>query len=228
MTSVNRVRRSSFWPSEFELEFRTIASTLSKVVRICSVGPPARDGAGIKMQKNNNKRPTAAIPYCRTIPSAILALNFDIISFPWIFPYRAANVGSAGQLKRGIACRVIRSQDQVAAGRAQKTPGESEIKYPKSCANVCIIATNQIDQAHGFHAHCTLRVNHQALLMFILRSLARYCCLILHNSEKNLSRSPQAGTALSAFGLARGGVLSIPSVSLVKRGEMPYYVWEIL
>ena len=38
----------------------------------------------------------------------------------------------------------------------------------------------------------------------------------------------QAGTDVSAFGLPRGGVLSIPSVSLVKCGEMPYYVLEIL
>jgi len=62
---------------------------------------------------------------------------------------------------------------------------------------------------------------HPALTRQVLLSNIEQCW-------KNLLRSPQASTAVSAFGLPRGGVLSIPSVFLVKCSEMPYDVLEIL
>jgi hypothetical protein len=54
---------------------------------------------------------------------------------------------------------------------------------------------------------------------------------MLSNTEqcrKYLLRRAQAGAGVFAFGPPALGLLPIPGVSLVKFGEMPYYVLEIL
>jgi hypothetical protein len=43
-------------------------------------------------------------------------------------------------------------------------------------------------------ASLTLRFTHQSLLLLRLRSLARNCCLILNNTEKNYCQALQVGT----------------------------------
>jgi hypothetical protein len=57
-----------------------MVSTLSTVPRTWSVGPPARDGAGTRIQKNNNERPTVATLLHRIILVALLVMSSDMIS----------------------------------------------------------------------------------------------------------------------------------------------------